>query len=159
MKATLSHLDPFRVPHPIAGDSPAGAPWGMFAIPHHDRWQRVQFDAHYIVCAADGEDLPDGTEGSGWDHISVHVRQTKGKNSSSPLPPGTIWSTFAPSSSTTTKPSCSFPCLAPTISTSTPTSSTSGNLSIAPFQFRTKSSSDHTPIQSPAPHPFSLLAF
>ncbi len=79
MKATLSHLDPFRVPHPIAGDSPAGAPWGMFAIPHCEQWQRVQFDAHYIVCAADGEDLPDGSGGSGWDHISVHVRQTKGK--------------------------------------------------------------------------------
>ena len=77
MKASLSHLDPYRVPHPFGGNSPRGATWGAFQIPHVDQWLRSQFRAYYNVLASDGEAHPDGSPGSEWDHVSVHVRKTK----------------------------------------------------------------------------------
>ncbi len=77
MKSNLSHLDQYRVSHPTAGDAPPGSTWGMFAIPHLDQWQRSQFQAHYIVLASDGNNHPDGSKGTGWDHISVHCRSIR----------------------------------------------------------------------------------
>lgn len=78
MKTTLSHLDAYRVPHPIGGNSPKGATWGAFQIPHVDQWLRSQFGAFYNVLASDGE-AHYGSPGTEWDHVSVHVRKD-GKN-------------------------------------------------------------------------------
>lgn len=79
MKTDLTHLDEYRVPHPITGYIQAGDTCGVFEIPHVDQWQRSQFGAHYVVICSDGKPELQSGFGSGWDHVSAHCRSVRKK--------------------------------------------------------------------------------
>lgn len=66
MKLDWTHLDNYRITHPVCGNAPKGATYGMFSIPIPKKKQTVA-----IIIANDG------TEG-GWEHVSCHVRIAQG---------------------------------------------------------------------------------
>lgn len=70
MLPDLTHLDAYRQPHPITGYCMPGDTVGVFYIPHPQDWRRRQFGAILIIIACDGEE-------SGWDHVSVHIKQKR----------------------------------------------------------------------------------
>lgn len=70
MRTDWSHLDAFRIPHPVTGYLAKGDTVGCFQIPHHKEADRKKHLAHYNVIASDAQHV-------GWEHVSVHVRYVR----------------------------------------------------------------------------------
>ncbi len=67
MRPDGRHLDKYRKPHPVGGDSPHGALYGYF---------RMKVGARTLEVISSGErHFPGGVDGLGsWEHVSVSYR-------------------------------------------------------------------------------------